>query len=125
MHCRTGVPRRAVADVAKQAGLSSGTIHYYFESKDALLHSAFAFNFEDSLARCGWLLDDYKLRTHSETYEVPPPGWATSGFIPRTPDELDLLLLVAAATRKVQRDGIQSASTRYVSPVLAAYVGEK
>ncbi|SEN91795.1 Mu transposase C-terminal domain-containing protein [Cryobacterium luteum] len=36
-----------------------------------------------------------------------------------------MLLLTAAATRKVQRDGIQFASTRYVSPVLAAYVGEQ
>ena len=37
----------------------------------------------------------------------------------------DRLLLVTAATgRKVQRDGIRFTSTRYVSPVLAAYVGE-
>lgn len=35
-----------------------------------------------------------------------------------------MLLLTAAATRKVQRDGIQFASTRHVSPVVAAYVGE-
>lgn len=34
------------------------------------------------------------------------------------------MLLTATATRKIQRDGIQFASTRYVSPVLAAYVGE-
>ncbi|WP_253905720.1 Mu transposase C-terminal domain-containing protein [Arthrobacter sp. H5] len=33
-------------------------------------------------------------------------------------------MLTAAATRKVQRDGVQFASTRYISPVLAAYVGE-
>jgi putative transposase len=53
--------------------------------------------------------------------------WGVSGFIPRAPahpEDLDLLLLTAAATRKVQRDGIRFASTRYVSPVLAAYVGE-
>jgi putative transposase len=35
-----------------------------------------------------------------------------------------MLLLTATATRRVQRDGIRFASTRYVSPVLAAYVGE-
>jgi putative transposase len=40
------------------------------------------------------------------------------------PEDLDLLLLTAATGRKVQRDGIRFASTRYVSPVLAAYVGE-
>ncbi|MDV8070712.1 TetR/AcrR family transcriptional regulator [Rhodococcus sp. IEGM 1366] len=46
-----------VADVAKGAGVSSGTVHYYFESKDALLHAAFAFNFENSLRRRDWILD--------------------------------------------------------------------
>ncbi|MCO4239777.1 Mu transposase C-terminal domain-containing protein [Pseudarthrobacter sp. MDT3-28] len=45
--------------------------------------------------------------------------------MPAHPEDLDLLLLTAAATRRVQRDGIQFASTRYVSPVLAAYVGEQ
>ncbi len=45
--------------------------------------------------------------------------------MPAHPEDLDLLLLTAAAARKVQRDGIQFASTRYVSPVLAAYVGEQ
>jgi putative transposase len=75
-----------------------------------------------------FIVDEYNMRTHSETHEAPTYRWAASGFIPRTPaspDELDLLLLTAAATRKVQRDGIQFASTRYVSPVLAAYVGEQ
>ena len=33
-------------------------------------------------------------------------------------------MLTATATRKVQRDGIRFAATRYISPVLAAYVGE-
>ncbi|MCZ4080012.1 TetR/AcrR family transcriptional regulator [Rhodococcus sp. H36-A4] len=44
-----------VADVAKGAGISSGTVHYYFESKDTLLHEAFAFNFENSLQRRKWI----------------------------------------------------------------------
>jgi putative transposase len=59
---------------------------------------------------------------------VPDQRWGASGFIPRAPahpEDLDLLLLTATATRKVQRDGIQFASTRYVSTVLAAYVGEQ
>jgi putative transposase len=75
-----------------------------------------------------FIVDEYNLRPHSETHEVPASRWAASGFIPRipaSPDELDLLLLTAAATRKVQRDGIQFASTRYVSPILVAYVGEQ
>ncbi|MBC7594109.1 MAG: DDE-type integrase/transposase/recombinase [Kineosporiaceae bacterium] len=74
-----------------------------------------------------FIVDEYNQRPHSQTKEPPAQRWDASGFIQRSPahpDELDLLLLTAAATRKVQRDGIQFASTRYVSPVLAAYVGE-
>ncbi|WP_324615217.1 Mu transposase C-terminal domain-containing protein [Nesterenkonia sedimenti] len=75
-----------------------------------------------------FIVTEYNQRTHSETGEAPAARWAASGFIPRAPsrpEDLDLLLLTAAATRKVQRDGIQFASTRYVSSVLAAYVGEQ
>lgn len=74
-----------------------------------------------------FIVTEYHQRPHSETGEVPAHRWGASGFIPRAParpEDLDLLLLTAATTRKVQRDGIQFASTRYVSPVLAAYVGE-
>lgn len=75
-----------------------------------------------------FIVTEYNQRTHSETDEAPAHRWGASGFIPRAParpEELDLLLLTAAATRKVQRDGIQFASTRYLSTVLAAYVGEQ
>jgi len=74
-----------------------------------------------------FIVTNYNQRLHSQTGQGPSTRWTESGFIPRTPahpEDLDLLLLTAAATRKVQRDGIQFASTRYVSPVLAAYVGE-
>ncbi|MHA7174872.1 Mu transposase C-terminal domain-containing protein [Arthrobacter monumenti] len=74
-----------------------------------------------------FIVTDYNQRLHSQTGEAPAGRWGASGFIPRSParpDDLDLLLLTAAATRKVQRDGVQFASTRYISPVLAAYVGE-
>lgn len=74
-----------------------------------------------------YIVDDYNSREHSETRQAPVDRWNSTGFIPRAPahpEDLDLLLLIAAATRRVQRDGIQSASTRCVSPVLAAYVGE-
>lgn len=74
-----------------------------------------------------FIVDNYNQRPHSQTKETPTKRWSASGFIPRSParpEDLDLLLLTAAATRKVQRDGIQFASTRFVSPVLAAYVGE-
>ncbi len=74
-----------------------------------------------------FIVTAYHQRPHSETGEAPALRWGASGFIPRAParpEDLDLLLLTAAATRKVQRDGIQFASTRYVSSVLVAYVGE-
>ncbi|GHG54962.1 transposase [Sinomonas cellulolyticus] len=74
-----------------------------------------------------FVVTEYNARPHSETGQAPAERWGASGFIPRAPahpEDLDLLLLTAATTRKVQRDGIQFASTRYVSPVLAAYVGE-
>ncbi len=74
-----------------------------------------------------FIVTHYNQRPHSQTGQAPTHRWEASGFIPRSPphpEDLDLLLLTMAATRKVQRDGIQFASTRYVSPVLAAYVGE-
>ncbi|WP_182358747.1 TetR/AcrR family transcriptional regulator [Tomitella gaofuii] len=46
-----------VADVARRADVSSGTVHYYFDGKDALLRAAFAFNFDSSLRRRQWMHD--------------------------------------------------------------------
>jgi putative transposase len=74
-----------------------------------------------------FIVTEYNQRQHSETGQAPADRWSASGFIPRSPahpDDLDLLLLTSATTRRVQRDGIQFSSTRYVSPVLAAYVSE-
>lgn len=80
---------------------------------------------DDVLER--FIVDEYNERTHSATGEAPHARWRSDSFIPRMPahpEDLDSLLLTAAATRRVQRDGIRFASTRYMSPVLAAYVGE-
>jgi AcrR family transcriptional regulator len=46
-----------VADVARRAGVSSGIVHYYFDSKRAVLAAAFEFNFSRSLARRRALLE--------------------------------------------------------------------
>lgn len=46
-----GVPALRLSDVAKQANVSSGTIHYYFETKKDVITAAFEFNLTDSLAR--------------------------------------------------------------------------
>lgn len=74
-----------------------------------------------------YLIEDYHCRVHSETGQAPAARWIGAGWIPRAPargEDLDLLLLTAATTRIVQRDGIRFQGTRYISPVLAAYVSE-
>lgn len=40
-----------IADVAKIAGYSTGTVHYYFDSKEELLKDAFRFQYEQSRER--------------------------------------------------------------------------
>jgi AcrR family transcriptional regulator len=47
-----------VADVAKRVGMSTGIIHYYFETKRDLAHAAFEYNFDRSLARRTPLLEE-------------------------------------------------------------------
>jgi len=74
-----------------------------------------------------FVVEDYHPRPHSETGQPPVQRWLADGWLPRLPahpEDLDLLLLTAATGRKVQRDGIRFASTRYVPPVLVAHVGE-
>ncbi|MEV4312673.1 TetR/AcrR family transcriptional regulator [Actinocrispum sp. NPDC049592] len=46
-----------VSDVAQVAGVSGGTVHYYFDSKKELVHAAFEYNFSRSLERRRWILD--------------------------------------------------------------------
>ncbi|WP_332603191.1 Mu transposase C-terminal domain-containing protein [Arthrobacter sp. S2(2024)] len=80
---------------------------------------------DETLGR--FIVHEYNERPHSETGTAPHARWRGTGFVPRGPahpEDIDLLLLNAATTRRVQRDGIRFASTRYISPVLAAYVGE-
>jgi putative transposase len=75
-----------------------------------------------------FVVEHYHRRVHPETGQPPVERWTAGGWIPRLPvhpDDLDLLLLTAAAGRRVQRDGVQFNGTRYLSPVLAAYVGEQ
>ncbi|MET3952880.1 TetR/AcrR family transcriptional regulator [Arthrobacter sp. UYEF36] len=40
-----------IADVAKIAGYSTGTVHYYFDSKEELVREAFRFQYEQSVGR--------------------------------------------------------------------------
>jgi putative transposase len=75
----------------------------------------------------GWLLDDYHQRPQAEINSAPQARWEAGGFLPRMPDsleQLDLLLLHVAKTRRVQQDGIHFQGQRYFDTNLAAYVGE-
>lgn len=74
-----------------------------------------------------FLVEGYNRRPHGETGEPPQERWEAGGFLPRLPEsleQLDLLLLTVARSRRVQRDGIAFLGHRYVDPTLAAYVGE-
>jgi putative transposase len=74
-----------------------------------------------------FILDEYHQHPHSETGESPQARWAGGGFLPRLPeslDQLDLLLLTVAKSRKVRPDGIHFQGLRYLDLTLAAYVGE-
>ncbi len=74
-----------------------------------------------------WLFHDYHHRVHSEINSPPQERWEMGGFLPRMPDsleQLDLLLLMVAKTRRVQQDGIRFQGNRYLDPTLAAYVKE-
>jgi putative transposase len=74
-----------------------------------------------------WLLQDYHQRMHEETKCQPAERWEAGGFVPRMPkslEQLDLLLLMVAKTRRVQQDGIRFQGYRYLDPTLAGYVKE-
>lgn len=47
----TGFRSLRVSDVANRAGLSTGIVHYYFDTKKALTKAAFEWNFSHSLDR--------------------------------------------------------------------------
>ena len=81
--------------------------------------------FEAELQR--FILDQYHQEPHSETGEAPQARWEGGGFLPRLPEsleQLDLLLLTVAKSRKVRPDGIHFQGLRYLDLTLAAYVGE-
>lgn len=75
-----------------------------------------------------WLLEDYHTRVHVETRCKPAERWEAGGFVPRMPrslEQLDLLLLTVAKTRRVQQDGIRFQGYRYINATLAGYVKEE
>ncbi len=79
-------------------------------------------------AAVGRWLPRFCPRLHPETGQAPIGRWAAPGWMPGMPeslDELDLLLLLVAAPRKVLRDGIHLPGVRYLAVTLAPYVGEQ
>jgi putative transposase len=74
-----------------------------------------------------FILEQYHQCPHSETGVPPQTRWAAGGFLPRLPEsleQLDLLLLTVAKSRKVRQDGIHFQGFCYLDTTLAAYVGE-
>jgi AcrR family transcriptional regulator len=52
-----GLRNLRISDVARLAGVSGGTVHYYFDTKQDLAQAAFEDCYERSLERRRWLLD--------------------------------------------------------------------
>jgi len=74
-----------------------------------------------------FLLNEYLQRRQQELQATPKERWEAEGFLPQMPEsleQLDLLLLTSAKTRRVRRDGIHFHNMRYMDVTLAAYVGE-
>ncbi len=68
-----GFQAMRVADVARRSGASTGTVHYYFETKRELMHAAFEWNFHASQARRNPLIESQsdprdKLRAFLTSY---------------------------------------------------------
>jgi AcrR family transcriptional regulator len=62
-----------IADVARRAQASTGTVHYYFDTKRELMHAAFEWNFTESLNRRRPLLESMadpreRLRAFVDSY---------------------------------------------------------
>ena len=71
-----------IADVAKRAGMSTGTVHYYFDTKRDLMHAAFEYNFEHSLARRTPILEQFpdpRDRLHAFVESYLPKDEVTIG----------------------------------------------
>jgi AcrR family transcriptional regulator len=79
-----GVTLLRVADVAREAGVSPGIVHYYFDSKDDLIRETFEDNFSNSLSRRSSIFDrdlpaseklDLLLRSYVPADEATRESW--------------------------------------------------
>lgn len=76
----TGLPNLRMASIAKAAGVSSGMIHYYFDTKHDVIAAAFEYNLTNSLQRHQWVLESGKdpLAVLQDLVESYLPGDAPS-----------------------------------------------
>lgn len=70
---QVGFKSLRVSDVAKRAGISTGSVHYYFDTKRDLMHAAFEWNFKRSIDRRRDLLESsqspaLRLRAFIDSY---------------------------------------------------------
>ncbi|UOR10997.1 Mu transposase C-terminal domain-containing protein [Halobacillus amylolyticus] len=74
-----------------------------------------------------FLIETYHFRVHGTTGFPPVTRWESEGFLPQLPnslEDLDLLLLNVATSRRIHPDGIRFQGFRYESTTLAPYIGE-
>ncbi len=74
-----------------------------------------------------FLLNTYHRKIHPALKKTPIESWEENSFLPQLPEsyeQLDLLLLTVAKSRKVRNVGISFSGLNYQSPLLAAYVGD-
>lgn len=75
---RRGVDATRIADIAREAGTSTGTVHYYFETKDDVLLAALEWANEQPYARVDELLgrkaDDLSRLAVLLELSIPYPG---------------------------------------------------
>ncbi|MYL43879.1 Mu transposase C-terminal domain-containing protein [Virgibacillus salexigens] len=74
-----------------------------------------------------FLIGTYHYRVHGTTVFPPVKRWEAEGFLPQIPnslEDLDLLLLNVATSRRIHPDGIRFQGFRYESTTLAPYIGE-
>jgi putative transposase len=74
-----------------------------------------------------FLLTEYHQRVQKDLESSPRDRWEGNGFLPQLPhslEQLDLLLLTVATSRRVHRDGIYFQRHKYMDLALAAYIGE-
>ncbi|QUQ71436.1 TetR/AcrR family transcriptional regulator [Kutzneria sp. CA-103260] len=77
-----GLRNMRISDVARLAGVSGGTVHYYFDTKQDLARAAFEDCFERSLERRRWLLD-------SRADALTRLRQIVDSYVPGTPETIE------------------------------------